>query len=675
MVEWSAQDFCRAVLLNGDLSSKLRPPRDGSGKLLPFASGPAVAPLRIETPAREPELRFGRGAERLPGLGALTDPAARAACLRRFAHHELLAIELFAWAILRFPSLPPPLLRGFLLVLEEEQEHLRLYLARLAHHGARLGDGPLSDYLWQHRARIEAHEDPPLAFLCALGLTFEQANLDFALLYRDAFLAAGDAETAAVLQRVHDDEIRHVRLAVRWLRRLKRQGESDVAAYQRAVPFPLSAARAKGRRFDVAARRQAGLDDAFIAHVAQAEPYASGTHGQTLAEAARAGSPGQLFLLPNLGAEESQAVPAGARGFLRGLYGAWAALFSGRPAPPWLLPPGDNDSQAAWRQALALGADGPALACLDELGDTGLVAWLNTPSAAATGQAHRLPLLGPSPAVVLAVHDKAYAQLESATLGLVPSCLAGLSEIFSAEECRDAGRATARLLGQVAGWPAWTGRRFVLKPRLGTSGRGRFFGSLSEPPLSASAWLALAHRGGCIAEPWLERLADLSVQLVVRPSGVEILGTTEQLVTRSGQIRGNRGIVDAAGRLQAGTEPALEAALVDAARRLGQAVGERGFRGVAGIDAFVFRGPDGQAVLRPVVELNARFTTGTVALGLVRRLEAAGRMPRPGAWALLLKAPPGDVLAAAAEFSWVCPLLRGPALVFAASPDALAALC
>jgi hypothetical protein len=38
-------------------------------------------------------------------------------------------------------------------------------------------------------------------------------------------------------------------------------------AYQEAVPYPLAAARAKGRRFDEAARRRAGLSGAFIAFV------------------------------------------------------------------------------------------------------------------------------------------------------------------------------------------------------------------------------------------------------------------------------------------------------------------------------------------------------------------------------------------------------------------------
>jgi uncharacterized ferritin-like protein (DUF455 family) len=100
-----------------------------------------------------------------------------------------------------------------------------------------------------------------------MGLTLEQANLDFSLLYRDAFRAAGDEETARVCQQVHDDELRHVALAAGWLRRLDPDAAGELAAYEKAVPFPLSAARAKGRRFDAAARRRAGLEPEFIEHV------------------------------------------------------------------------------------------------------------------------------------------------------------------------------------------------------------------------------------------------------------------------------------------------------------------------------------------------------------------------------------------------------------------------
>jgi len=265
---FSVHNFCRRLLDAGDLATKLAPPlaEDGS----PLVDLPA-APLRIDRPARVPGIRLHQGAEKLPRLKELVAADARAATLARFAHHELLAVELFAWALLRWPDLPPPLRRGFLLTLAEEQAHLSLYLGRLEALGSRLEDHRLSDYLWKHLPAIE--RGGPLAFLAAMGLTFEQANLDFSLLYRDAFRGVDDEESALVLQRVHDDEIGHVKLAAHWFGRLKAPSRSDVEAYVEVIPFPLSAARAKGRRFDVAARRKAGLSEEMIEHVRSARPY------------------------------------------------------------------------------------------------------------------------------------------------------------------------------------------------------------------------------------------------------------------------------------------------------------------------------------------------------------------------------------------------------------------
>jgi uncharacterized ferritin-like protein (DUF455 family) len=252
---------CLRILECEALATKLEPARPGLPDDRP---GPA---LRIARPARTAGLALSGGAEALPRPGALRAPAARARCLARFAHHELMAVELFAWALLRFPDLPRELRAGFLHVLGEEQTHCRLYLGRLSRLGSSLEEHPASDYFWLHEPALDASPHGPSAFLCAMGLTLEQANLDFTLLYRDAFREAGDEESARVCQRVHDDEVRHVRLAAEWLARLAPAREDDLSAYERAVPFPLGPARAKGRRFDTGARQRAGLSPAFIERV------------------------------------------------------------------------------------------------------------------------------------------------------------------------------------------------------------------------------------------------------------------------------------------------------------------------------------------------------------------------------------------------------------------------
>ena len=259
--------FCLGILRRGSLSSKLAPPPSG---LCDDVSGPA---LRIATPARDAEIAFGGHATPLPRPARLHDEKARAACLARFAHHELMAVELFAWALLRYPALPGELRRELLRTLVDEQRHCGLYLERLGAQHSTLADHPVSDYFWQHEPALAASHEGPRAFLCAMGLTLEQANLDFSLAYAAGFRAAGDELSAKVCERVHRDEIRHVRLAAEWLPRIG--GHSDpIAAYEAGVPFPLAAARAKGRHFDAAARIDAGLSPKFIAYVRDARSNA-----------------------------------------------------------------------------------------------------------------------------------------------------------------------------------------------------------------------------------------------------------------------------------------------------------------------------------------------------------------------------------------------------------------
>lgn len=262
------REFCARVLTRGELAQKLAPPRNAQGALLEDReSGP---PLLIRRPRRAPGLALTGGSEKLPSPGALREPRSRARCLARFAHHELMAAELFAWALVRWPDLEPGLRRHFLQIFEDEQRHCRLYLDRLAAHGERIEDHACSDYFWRQADAVVASGVGVRAFVCAMGLTLEQANLDFTLRYRDAFRVAGDPASADVLEEVHRDEIRHVALAVRALARLDPGEPDEVARYQRAVPFPLSAARAKGRPFCVEPRRRAALGEPFIEFVRKA---------------------------------------------------------------------------------------------------------------------------------------------------------------------------------------------------------------------------------------------------------------------------------------------------------------------------------------------------------------------------------------------------------------------
>ncbi len=143
-----------------------------------------------------------------------------------------------------------------------------MYVARVEDTGARFGDFPVNGYFW---GKVEAITTP-LRFLCAMSLTFENANLDHTLEYAAAARRAGDVKTAAVIERVHRDEIEHVRFGWTWLQVFKRQDESAWEAFRTNLTWPLHPAKARGRTFHRREREAAGLDAEFIDRLEQGEP-------------------------------------------------------------------------------------------------------------------------------------------------------------------------------------------------------------------------------------------------------------------------------------------------------------------------------------------------------------------------------------------------------------------
>src|SRR5678815_2871394 len=136
-------------------------------------------------------------------------------CIRDIFHHELQAAELMAWAVLAFPRTPPPFRRGLLKILGDELRHMQAYGPYLEALGFRYGDFPVRDWFWERvpRSPTAAH------FVAVLGLGFEGGNLDHAERFAERFAAIDDPIGAALLRTVGDEEIGHVRFAVRWFER------------------------------------------------------------------------------------------------------------------------------------------------------------------------------------------------------------------------------------------------------------------------------------------------------------------------------------------------------------------------------------------------------------------------------------------------------------------------
>ncbi|MBW2723470.1 MAG: DUF455 family protein [Deltaproteobacteria bacterium] len=623
----SLRQFCSGILGSGDLKSKLSPPHQQDGQ--PLDDSNPGQPIYIAHPVRNPEIAMAAGLPSLPKVGALASPEARIKCLARFAHHELMAVELFAWALLRWPNLPPELRREFTRVLADEQRHCRLYLDRLNELGGSFFEPPYSNYFWKHVPAISESPHGPSAFLAAMGLTLEQANLDFTLMYREAFAAAGDEKSAAVLLQVHEDEINHVAMAAHWIKLLGPPGSDLIEAYSEAVPFPFSAARAKARQFDAAARRRAGLGKDFIEFVREAQSSQNRSKAKPNATDEHTPSEDGILLYPNVGGEElpgkdgvvmtNATLPT-----LR----LWRLLFG--PSTRYLATPikGEPADVVAalnlpwWPEGLGDPPTSSAFSWLDDC--KGVVPWISTARLQLVKQLEGHPITSAPAGVVTRVHDKAFANDLAVTERLMPERMRNLFLVLDPDLLLEADDAIRRMESVVASWPPELGHNFTLKPRLGTSGRGRVPGvdGRVDSPAVRGALKRLAKRGGAILEPWFKRKIDLSAQMHVAANGeVTLLGSMEQIVAPSGVYLGHRAEIDSRGRVFSGSvfdETLRETAVLAAIR-----ASTEGFFGPCGIDAFSFEVPDcskgPQEILRPIVEFNARFTLGTIAIGLIRR--------------------------------------------------------
>src|SRR5476651_699061 len=227
---------------------------------------PGSALVTPAAPGRPAELQFkatGEARDSFPGTKNLEQESERGRLLHFFANHELLATELMALVLLKFPDAPAVFRKGVYQTLRDEQEHTQLYLHRMKQCGVHFGELPVSGYFWRSVSVMEN----PMDYVSSLCLTFEQANLDFARHYAKGFASIGDNETSRLLEKIYRDEIGHVAYGLKWFRRWKNPAENDWDAFCRTLKFPLSPQRAKGFSLNVEGRRAAGFDAQFIAEI------------------------------------------------------------------------------------------------------------------------------------------------------------------------------------------------------------------------------------------------------------------------------------------------------------------------------------------------------------------------------------------------------------------------
>lgn len=218
--------------------------------------GPCRALERPARPAR-PELLQPRDMPRRS-----TGPKGLIALVHALAHIELNAVDL-AWdIILRFasPDLPRAFYDDWIGVAAEEAEHYAALAERLKGLDAAYGDLPAHDGLWGAAARTA---DDLKARLVLIPMTLEARGLDTTPQTTAKLRQAGDAETAAILDVIYTDEIKHLAVGVRWFEFLCAARGDDPHATYRDI---LNARFPGGLKapFNMEARAQAGMGEDYL---------------------------------------------------------------------------------------------------------------------------------------------------------------------------------------------------------------------------------------------------------------------------------------------------------------------------------------------------------------------------------------------------------------------------
>ncbi|MGD9857699.1 MAG: hypothetical protein AB7U20_22370 [Planctomycetaceae bacterium] len=191
----------------------------------------------------------------------------------------------------------------------------------------------------------------------------------------------------------------------------------------------------------------------------------------------------------------------------------------------------------------------------------------------------------------------------------------GLEGAAVAESLSGMFEAIDRLPSLGAGW--------VVKAEFSNSSRERFLhrGNRHWDRDTLARWAErrLAMGQALFVEPWVERVDEVGVQMTVRESGEHrVDGVSRLLVDGAGRYRGSEftPTLDDDPDWQDAVAMALMAA---------DAIQQTGYFGPLGIDAMRYRDAAGSLRLRPIQDVNARWTIGRLSLGLRRLLRSGER--------------------------------------------------
>jgi uncharacterized ferritin-like protein (DUF455 family) len=202
----------------------------------------------------------------MPKRGKGGSERGRIALWHSLAHIEFVAIDLALDMAGRFGAeMGAGFVSDFLAVAADEAMHFALLDRKLRTLGSHYGALPAHGGLWE-AAEATAHD--VAARLAVVPMVLEARGLDVTPATRDRVRAQGDDHGARLLQRILDDEIRHVGIGTKhFLEVCRRRTESPANRWQMLVRTHFRGALKPP--FNDSARLAAGLSREFYACLAQ----------------------------------------------------------------------------------------------------------------------------------------------------------------------------------------------------------------------------------------------------------------------------------------------------------------------------------------------------------------------------------------------------------------------
>jgi len=202
---------------------------------------------------------------RMPKRGKAGSERGRIALWHALAHIEFVAIDLALDMAGRFGSaMERGFVSDFLSVAADEAMHFALLDRKLRRLGSHYGALPAHGGLWQaaHETRHDVR-----ARLAVVPMVLEARGLDVTPATRDRVRAQGDEDGARILQRILDDEIRHVRFGTKhFVACCEKTGETPAKCWKMLVERHFRGALKPP--FNDSARSAAGLSREFYAAIA-----------------------------------------------------------------------------------------------------------------------------------------------------------------------------------------------------------------------------------------------------------------------------------------------------------------------------------------------------------------------------------------------------------------------